>query len=199
MRSLLLLAVLVGCDSPQPASPVYDPAGPWEAWVDGGALLVPPLGAVLTVSGADPDGLRVYVVTMGEGLDCGRQLEHDLAVGAANQQWIIDGDHDALLAAIDAADQTLFPPGTWMLRLDLGRRASGEDALVVADIRLFAERRTEDGVDIEITAEFPGVESFEGDSERAFGQLGFGAAWIGPGADDAYHEFTIGFDARLCE
>ncbi len=199
MNVILLVLALCGCDLPGSGTPPHAPAGPDEGWVDGGGVLVPPMGVILSVSGADQDGLRVWTVSFGEQLDCGTQLEHDLTVEAANAQWTQDGDVDALQEAIAAADRALYPAGTWKMRLDLGRRASGEDPLVVNDIRLFAERRTADGVDVEVTAAAPDVENFDGDEQRAAGTLEFGSAWTGDGLEDDYYEFEIGFDATFCE
>ncbi len=193
-----LLLVGSACDAPQEASPLPDPAGPGEGWVDGGGLLVPPLGAVLTVSGADPDGRRVYTVTLGDELTCDRQREHDVAVEAANDRWLEDADHEALQQAIDDADRALFPPGTWTLRLDLGRRDDPSAALPLAEVRLFAERRTDGEPDAEFTAESPGVVEFEGSEGRIAAELGFGALWTGSAVTEGYFDFSVGFDALGC-
>jgi hypothetical protein len=199
VRFLLLLVALFGCDTQQSSTSMHDAAEPGEGWVDGGGLLMPPLGATLSVSGADQDGLRLWLVSLGERLDCDSQREHDAAVEAANEAWLVDGDHEALQAAIAAADVALFPPGTWMLRLDLGRRQSAVDSLNVDDVRLFGERRSDDGVDLEFTSQGPGVDAFDSSDSHAAGQLGFGAVWTGEPVEDGYYDFTLGFDARVCE
>lgn len=198
LPTLALLALLAGCDDPVPTYSPLDPPGPGEGWVDGGGLIVPPLGALLAVSGADSDGLRVYSVALGDALDCAAQRAYDDAVEAANERWIEDGDHDALLAAIAAADRALYPAGTWKLHLDLGRRAGPTEDLPLGDVRLFGERRTDDGVDAEFTADAAGVESFEGSAARAAGVLDFGASWTGDAVDDGYFEFRVAFDAPTC-
>lgn len=194
-----MLVLLASCDAPDGGTPVYEDADPGEAWVDGGGLLVPPLGALLSVSGADGEGLRVWTVSLGEDLTCARQLEHDLAVEAANQQWIQDGDHAALQEGIDAADRALYPVDTWRIRIDLGRRAEGTDPLEVEDIRLFGELRGSDAPDAEVDGQSPGVLAFDGTDTHAAGQLGFGATWVGPAVRDDYYEFVVGFDASVCE
>jgi hypothetical protein len=195
----LLLAALVGCEAPPASPPTGQVAAPGEAWFDGGPIAVPPLRALLRISDADEDGLRGYVVYMGEEQTCAGRLEYDLAVDDAFEKFPDDEDDDALDAALDAATYALYPAGTWRLRLDLGRRATSSDDLPLDDISLFAERRTEESFDIVFTAGSPDTTAFTGGDGHAAGEMEFGANWLGPAGDQEHHEFQIGFNAGVCE
>ncbi len=213
MRSLALLLLLCACTR---AVPDEEPlvVGPGEAGLDGLPFEVPLLTAIASIGAENSEGERVWTVHASDALDCARQRLRDGSVDAAQEQFLVDGDFEALQQAIASADAVLYPAGSWVFRLDLGPRSSFDESPSVPEVVLFGERRVELesegddddsagevpiqlGADVEVTAEFPGITEFVGTEAGARGTFHFQAAWTGE--EEGWYEFDFVFDAAVCD